>query len=258
MSQRECAGFNWPPLAICACEPVSSAPEAVSRAGPGDHALACICKSVKLTPIVEPRAMDLRLRSKNASGSPFACCAVGVAHPASATVLRLLSLFPAALLPFCAGVPAIGVGQPANVATCGNATETLRPSGIFPVALIPSHDCEPIAFPTVGVGQPAIAAAMHKSCGVPLRAISEAAPSAVRIFFSPSAARGVGHPVRSVSDMRRADARSRERDTPEGVTHAFHVSVYKVEPVVRSLACNLLSKDDWRAALRDEVLPGGP
>lgn len=33
MSQRECAGFNWPPLSIPAEEPVSISPEAVSRAG---------------------------------------------------------------------------------------------------------------------------------------------------------------------------------------------------------------------------------
>jgi hypothetical protein len=69
---------------------------------------------------------------------------------------------------------------------------------------------------------------------------------------------GVGHPVRAVADVRGADARSRERDTCEGVTHAFHVSVYKVDPRVDSLARNLLSKDDWRPTLRDEVLPGGP
>jgi hypothetical protein len=69
---------------------------------------------------------------------------------------------------------------------------------------------------------------------------------------------GVGHPVRSVPDVRGADARRRERDTPEGVTHSFQVSVYKVDPSVGSLACNLLSKQDWRPALRDEVLPGGP
>jgi hypothetical protein len=41
----------------------------------------------------------------------------GVFHPKNATVLRLLSLFPASLLPFCAGVPAMGVGQPAKVAS---------------------------------------------------------------------------------------------------------------------------------------------
>ena len=69
---------------------------------------------------------------------------------------------------------------------------------------------------------------------------------------------GVGHPVAAVSDVRRTDARRRERDTPEGVTHAFQVSVYKVDPSIDSLARNLLSKDDWRPTLRDEVLPGGP
>ena len=39
-----------------------------------------------------------------------------VGHPHSATVLRLLSVFPASLLPFCAGVPAIAVGQPVSFA----------------------------------------------------------------------------------------------------------------------------------------------
>jgi hypothetical protein len=34
--------------------------------------------------------------------------------------------------------------------------------------------------------------------------------------------------------------------------------VYKVDPRFCSLACNLLSKDDCRAALRDEVGEGGP
>jgi hypothetical protein len=35
MSQRECAGFNWPPLFIPAEEPVSISPVTVSRAAPG-------------------------------------------------------------------------------------------------------------------------------------------------------------------------------------------------------------------------------
>jgi hypothetical protein len=34
MSQRGCAGFNWPPLSIAAKEPVSISPETVIRAGP--------------------------------------------------------------------------------------------------------------------------------------------------------------------------------------------------------------------------------
>ncbi|MGC5804975.1 hypothetical protein SNK22_25525, partial [Ralstonia pseudosolanacearum] len=57
------------------------------------------------------------------SGEPLAECqslAFGVAQPeTNAAVFRLLSLLPAALLPFCAGVPAIGVGQPANDAQPG-------------------------------------------------------------------------------------------------------------------------------------------
>lgn len=38
MSQRECAGFNWPPLSIPAEEPVRVCPQAVNRTEP--HILA--------------------------------------------------------------------------------------------------------------------------------------------------------------------------------------------------------------------------
>jgi len=62
----------------------------------------------------------------------------------------------------------------------------------------------------------------------------------------------VGHPVRAVSDVRRTDARRRERDSPEGIFHGFQVSLYKVEPRLCVLACNLLTKDFSRAALADE------
>lgn len=58
--------------------------------------------------------------------------------------------------------------------------------------------------------------------------------------------------------MRRTDARSRERDTPEGVTQGFQVSVYKVDPVIDSRARNLLSKDACRSELIDEVVEGRP
>jgi hypothetical protein len=44
--------------------------------------------------------------------APFQSRADAVGQDASATGLRLLSLFPAALFPFCAGVPAMGVGHP--------------------------------------------------------------------------------------------------------------------------------------------------
>lgn len=65
-------------------------------------------------------------------------------------------------------------------------------------------------------------------------------------------------PVKTVADMRRTDARRRERDRPEGVTQGFHVSVYKVDPRIRVLARNLFSKDDCRRALADEVIEGWP
>ena len=243
MSQRECAGFNWPPLSIAASEPVRISPEAVSRTGPTiDAAIDKSCGD------------PLRSISDNAPPnvrtffSPSA--ARGVGHPHNATVFLLLSLFPAALLPFCAGVPAIGVGQPAMLATCGSATDTFLPSGIRPVALIPSHDCDPFAFPAVGVGQPAN---QHTR---PRRAFNGTFCCSLLSFQSRVV--GVGHPVVSVADVRSTDARRRERDTPEGVTHAFHVSLYKVDPRICVLARNLLSKESCRLSLRDEVLPGGP
>ena len=45
---------------------------------------------------------------------PFPSDAVGLFQPARATVLWLESVLPASLFPFCAGVPAIGVGHPDN------------------------------------------------------------------------------------------------------------------------------------------------
>jgi len=53
--------------------------------------------------------------------------------------------------------------------------------------------------------------------------------------------------------VRSTDARRRKRDRPDGVTHAFHVILYKVDPSIDVLACNLLSKDDCRLALFDEM-----
>ena len=53
-------------------------------------------------------------------------------------------------------------------------------------------------------------------------------------------------------------ARRRERDRPDSVIQGFQVSVYKVDPRVCVFACNLLSKDDCRLKLADEVLEGWP
>ena len=67
MSQRECAGFNWPPLSIPAQEPISISPEAVKRAGCVN---ATICESG--IPLSHGRGgNDPRLES----------VAVGVGHP---------------------------------------------------------------------------------------------------------------------------------------------------------------------------------
>jgi hypothetical protein len=68
----------------------------------------------------------------------------------------------------------------------------------------------------------------------------------------------VSHPVQPLSDVRCADARSAEIECCAGVARAFQVSLYKVEPAETVDACNLLSKDDWRAALLDEPVQRGP
>jgi hypothetical protein len=59
-------------------------------------------------------------------------------------------------------------------------------------------------------------------------------------------AAGVGQPdePESLSDMRRADARSAQISRPDGVARSFQVSAYKVEPPEAVLARNLFAKDD--------------
>lgn len=240
MSQRECAGFNWPPFSIPASEPVSILPEAVSRCGP--VIAAAMLKSCgapfRAISDIAPASVRMFFSASDARevGQPvrFACRGnwssrwvpsdrglmsapesfqsrvVGVVQPHSATVARLLSLFPAAEFPFCAGVPAIGVGQPASAAVAGSII-----------------DPEPERFTTAKSG-----------------------PACFAI--------DVGHPERAVSDVRRAEARSRKRDTPEGVTQRFHVSLYKVEPRIDVATCNLLAKDVDRASLGHEPVRGGP
>jgi hypothetical protein len=56
----------------------------------------------------------------------------------------------------------------------------------------------------------------------------------------------------ALTDVRGADARSAQICRPKGVARCFHVRLYSVEPAEAVLARNLLSKDDWRAALADE------
>lgn len=116
MSQRECAGFNWPPLVIPASEPVNITPEAVNRAG----RLSINVNACSLNGL--PRACSNRpAKNSGVADALFQSLADGVAQllacqDTASTVFRLLSLLPAALFPFCAGVPAIGVGHPASCA----------------------------------------------------------------------------------------------------------------------------------------------
>ena len=106
---------------------------------------------------------------------------------------------------------------------------------------------------TVGVAQPAIAASVFSP---PLRF-----PSSSLTPFK-SLVAGVSQPFsdkpEALADMRGADARSAQIDSPNGVARCFQVSVYSVEPAEAVLARNLLSKDNWRAALVDEHVEGGP
>ena len=154
MSQRECAGFNWPPLSIPAEEPVSISPVAVSRAGCG-LSFKCKMSSVRY-PDVRPVAMRLgRIALRSTTSIVF------------------------------------GVGQPVNVAAVFRAIPPCRPGGTF--APVPSF--------ALGVGQPASHATRPRS----------AFSGTFAFGFPPSFQSrvvGVGHPVQSLTDMGRADARS--------------------------------------------------
>jgi hypothetical protein len=104
MSQRECAGFNWPPLSIPADEPVSISPWLVRRAGPAVFAITCkLVSAVRSDP--DPSRSPMRFF--------MARCASG----------DLLSSF------------ATGVGQPDACATAFRLTVALLPSGLRPVVL---------------------------------------------------------------------------------------------------------------------------
>jgi hypothetical protein len=103
-----------------------------------------------------------------------------------------------------------------------------------------------------GVGQPACQTARPNSAFSGTLSFRD--PS----FQSRVVGVGQGCPVEPLSDVRRAEARSAGIDRPDGVVRSFQVSVYKVEPSEAVLACNLLAKDDVRAALRDEAEEVGP
>jgi hypothetical protein len=114
-----------------------------------------------------------------------------------------------------------------------------------------------IASVAVGDGQLASATVAAKS-GPRERIASMIAPWIDRTPLSASAAVGVGQPVKPLTPVRRTDARSAEIDRCKGVCRFFHVSVHMVEPVECIRTCNLLTKDDARAALADETVPDWP
>lgn len=82
--------------------------------------------------------------------------------------------------------------------------------------------------------------------------------SKVSFVFAVSEAVGLAHPdvIKSLTDMRAAEARSAQIARPEGVARSFQIVRYKIEPVHR--ARNLLSKHDWRSALLDKPEPRRP
>jgi len=152
---------------------------------------------------------------------------------------------------------AAAVGHVAKLAASTNVTPGLpifAPGERFAVALRVLLASSVV----VVVGQPAASAATAAKSGPCERIASLMAPSCDRTPLFASELVVVGHPVEPVSDVRSADARSRKRDRPEGVTQGFQVILYEIGPAIGSLARNLLSKQDWRAALADEVLPRRP
>ena len=157
MSQRECAGFNWPGFAVSAGDPLSIGPEAADRAA----------------------------------------------------VQRSLPQ------PFLAA----SRSAPSSVRT----------------------DLSASFAPVVGQPDSSVLTSRHRDAVCWLMP----APFA-------SAACGLTHPPQPLSDVRRADARRAKIGGCDGIAQCFQVNPYRDEPVASKRARNLLSKDDWRAALADE------
>jgi len=88
MSQRECAGFNWPGFAVAAGEPVGGVPEAASWAWRDSD--------VRETPNSAPPLFAFSFLARNCSGVPPASLAAGVAQgdASLATSFRGLELSP--------------------------------------------------------------------------------------------------------------------------------------------------------------------
>lgn len=230
MSQREKAGLSWPGFSVAALDPFENGPE-----------VKCACLG-NWSSLADPSALSL------IGPVSFQSRALGVVQATSSTVFLLLSLLPAALFPFCAGVPAIGVGQPANcVALCSV-------SGVPRCAPVDSESS------LRGVGHEAVFAI---TCSDVIAVLLLPVPSRspIRRFIAKCAsgvllssfATGVGHPEHPLSLVRGADAASRQICRRNGVLCAFQISANMVEPRESRSSGNLLAKDAARAALADEV-----
>jgi hypothetical protein len=136
-----------------------------------------------------------------------------------------------------------GVGQP--------AAHTARPKSAF-TGTVPS--LEPSLWSrVVGVGHPHNITKSFRSFDRSGFSARFAWPPPV-----PSLLCAVGHPIKPLSDMRCAEARSADIECPDGVTRSFQVCRYKVEPTEAVFACNLLAKDEARSALLNEPVERGP
>ena len=222
INQRECAGFNWPPLFVPAEQPVSISPKAVSRAGPSAVSRAIgLSATVALLPSGRLPVGEAPVAWREPSPSPR----VGVGHPASTACLGSMSV-----------------------------RERVEPSGFVPVVAIPGLSFQSRA---LGVVQPHVRASQFRSAAPPLPFVRLPGPR-IRTSCACGVVQPLSAPVQSLSDMRRAEARSAGIDRPAGVSRRFQVSLYKVEPTESVFACNLLAKDELRTALFDEVVEGGP
>ena len=120
MSQRECAGLNWPPPSIPAIEPVNRVPSEHRRMG--WSVSICLATIFKATVAFEPSGRLPVIEASFAILDPIASPAVAVGHPARYACLGNWSFrsFPSR----CATIPgvsfqsrALAVVQPANCAT---------------------------------------------------------------------------------------------------------------------------------------------
>lgn len=141
-----------------------------------------------------------------------------------------------------------------NCASVATVAPRFWPSQLLPVRAISSKFVCTFSFAR-GVAHPDIRAASVSHATRPSSAF-------VGTFCScpsfQSRAAAVGHEPQPLSDVRCADARSRQTGRPEGVAESFQVSLNKVEPPEANRCFNLLAKDDCRVALLDEVAPDGP